>query len=98
MKFEIIGANTENYYLICFDEEFDICKGVFFYKILIDYFSGFIFERDDVIDILIDIELFIEDMYESLIDNGILKPINYEDSKNINITFGDGGVNDIINR
>ncbi len=97
LQFEIIGADSENYFLMAFDEEKDMSKGVFFYKIPISYFDEYLSSGEAGIDKLIDIELCIESMYKLLIAGGFLRQIDKDDFANINIQFG-GGIDEIINR
>ena len=90
LAFEIIGADTENYFLMAFDKGMDMNKGVFFYKIPVDYFFEFGVKGETVIEFLIRIEDFVGSMFEDLIRDGFLTVIDEIDFENIIINYGDG--------
>lgn len=95
LAFEIIGADSENYFLMAFDRGLDMDKGVFFYKMPVSYFFEYGVEGETVIEFLIRIEDFVGSFYENLIRDGVLTVIDEVDFDNIIINYGDG-LNEII--
>ena len=86
MQFEIIGADTENYYLMAFDEEMDMSKGVFFYKTPISFFD-FVETDQPTFYFMFEIESFIERYYDLLIRDGYLDLINQSEFLDIEINY-----------
>ena len=86
MQFEIIGANTENYYVMAFDEEMDMSKGVFFYKTPISFFD-FVEIDQPVFYFMFEIESFIERYYELMIRDGLLKIIDSTEFLDIEVRY-----------
>lgn len=75
MQFEIIGADSENYFLMAFDEKLDMSKGVFFCKTPISFFDFIDMNQPDFF-FMYEIEVYIEENYECLIEDGLLSYID----------------------
>lgn len=86
MQFEIIGANNENYFLMAFDREMDMSKGVFFYKTPISFFD-FVETDQPVFYFMYEIESFIERYYNLMIRDGLLEIIGQDEFMDIEVKF-----------
>lgn len=86
MQFEIIGINTENYYLISFDDAMDMGKGVFFYKTPISFFDFIDMEQPEFF-VLVEIELFVSRYHNFMIRDGFLEVISQDEFMNIVVNY-----------
>lgn len=86
MQFEIIGADTENYYLMAFDEEMDMSKGVFFYKTPISFFD-FVENDQPVFYFVYEIESFVERYFDFMIRDGFLEIIDQNEFMDIEVNY-----------
>lgn len=86
MQFEIIGANNENYFLMAFDEKMDMSKGVFFYKTPVSFFD-FVDTDQPAFSFMFDIAIFIEQYYDLMIRDGLLKIIDQYDFMDIEVKY-----------
>lgn len=86
MQFEIIGADTENYYLMAFDRKMDMSKGVFFYKTPISFFDFIDMEQPEFY-FMLEIELFIGKYFDLMVRDNILEIIGQDEFMNIEIEY-----------
>lgn len=85
-QFEIIGADTENYYLMAFDKQMDMSKGVFFYKTPINFFD-FVETDQPTFYFMYEIESFIERYFELMIRDGLLEVIGQDEFMDIEVKY-----------
>lgn len=84
-QFEIIGANSDYYYLMAFDGE-DMSKGVFFYKTPISFFD-FVDTDQPVFYFMFEIESFVERYFDLMIRDGWLNVIDGSEFMDIEVRF-----------
>lgn len=85
--FKFIGADADNYFLMAYNKRMDMNKGVFFYKIPNSFFDEYIFKGEIEVEVITEIEVFVENMYNYLIRDGFLEVINQDEFMNIEVKY-----------